>query len=78
MNDLVWDKRMLGAFIALAYLTEEEEIVLREWANGKSIVNTSMMHHMSSRKINNLRKRLRMKYVSVQPYADLPKRNTRL
>ena len=78
MNDLVWDKRMLGAFIALAYLTEEEEIVLREWANGKSIVNTSMTHHMSSRKINNLRKRLRMKYDSVQPYADLPKRNTRL
>ena len=78
-NDLVWDKRMVKTFEDAAYLTEEEEIVLQEWAKGKSIVNTSMMFHMSERKINMIRKNIRMKYDRVQVYTpELPKRNTRL
>lgn len=78
MLDLVWDKRMLGAFMALACLTEDEEVVLQDWASGRSVANTSVMHHMSTRKINYLRKRIRLKYDSVQPFADLPKRNIHL
>jgi hypothetical protein len=78
MNDLVWDKRMLGAFKALACLSEEEEIVLEDWAHDRSIVHTSMTHHMSVRKVNSIRARLRLKYDSIQPYADLPLRNIRL
>lgn len=78
MNDLVWDKRMLGAFKALACLSEEEEIVLEDWAHDRSIVHTSMMHHMSVRKVNSIRARLRLKYDGIQPYADLPQRNMRL
>jgi hypothetical protein len=77
MNDLVWDKRMLGAFKALACLSEEEEIVLDDWAHERSIVHTSMTYHMSVRKINNIRARLRKKYDGVQPYAELPQRNIR-
>ena len=80
-NDLVWDRRMLGAFLANAILTEEEQIVLNDWVTGESIVHTSMMHDrhpMSVAKINRLRKRLRQKYDMVQVYtAELPKRNTR-
>lgn len=75
--DLVWDKWMLGAFAAAACLTEEETIVLNDWAHGKSIVNTSMMHSMSVAKVNRIRKRLRLKYDQIQPYTDLPRRNTR-
>jgi hypothetical protein len=75
MNDLVWDKRMLGAFIALAYLTEEEEIVLREWANGKSIAYTTVHHNMCDTKVKDIRKTLREKYDAVQIYTPLlPKR----
>lgn len=77
MNDLVWDKRMLGAFRALACLSEEEEVVLLDWANQRSIVHTALTHHMSERKVNNIRKRIRLKYDRVQPYTDLPKRNIR-
>jgi hypothetical protein len=77
MYDLVWDKRMLGAFKALACLSEEEEKVLDDWAHCRSIVHTSMTHHMSERKVNNIRSRLRLKYDRIQPYTDLPKRNTR-
>lgn len=59
---------------AHACLTEEETIVLQDWANGKSIANTSMMHHMSESKVNRLRKRIRQKYDGIQPYTDLPRR----
>ena len=65
---------MLGAMQAHACLTEEETIVLQDWANGKSIANTSMMHHMSESKVNRLRKRIRQKYDGIQPYTDLPRR----
>lgn len=59
---------------AHACLTEEETIVLQDWAKGKSIANTSMMHHMSESKVNRLRKRIRQKYDGIQPYTDLPRR----
>lgn len=78
-NDLVWDRRMLDTFTGIAILTEEEQIVLNDWVNGKSIVNTSMLHHMSERKINYIRKSIRQKYDRAAVYApELPKRFTRL
>ena len=74
MLDLLWNSRMLGAMQAHACLTEEETIVLEDWAKGRSIASTAIMHNMSERKINNLRKRIRIKYDGIQPYADLPLR----
>ena len=74
MVDLLWNSRMLGAMQAHACLTEEETIVLMDWAKGRSIANTAMMHHMSESKVNRLRKRLRQKYDGIQPYTDLPRR----
>lgn len=77
--DLVWDRRMLGVFRANAILTEEEEIVLNDWAAGESIVHTTMMHPnnpMSVAKVNRIRRRIRMKYDLVQAYADLPRRRS--
>ena len=59
---------------AHACLTEEETIVLMDWAKGKSIANTSMMHHMSESKVSLLRNRLRQKYDGIQGYTDLPPR----
>jgi hypothetical protein len=80
-HDLLWDRRMLGAFLAAAILTEEEKLVLNDWVNGESIVYTSMMHPqnpMSVAKVNRLRSRIRQKYDRVQVYtAELPQRNTR-
>ena len=74
MNDLLWNTRLLGAMQAHAFLTEDEQVVLNDWVRGKSIANTSMMHHMSESKINRIRKRLRQKYNGIQIYADLPRR----
>lgn len=78
MKDLVWDRRMLGAFLAIAILTEEEHIVLKDWVRGESIVYTTMMHPnnpMSVAKVNRLRKSIRQKYDRVQEWAPaLPKR----
>ena len=74
MVDILWTSRVLGAMQAHACLTEEETIVMHDWAKGKSIANTSMMHHMSERTVRRIRHRLRIKYDSIQGYADLPPR----
>ena len=65
---------MLGAMQAHACLTEEETIVLMDWAKGRSIANTAMLHHMSERTVARIRQRLRSKYDGIQPYTDLPPR----
>lgn len=59
---------------AHACLTEEEEIVLKDWAHGRSIANTAMTHHMSPSKVDKIRARLRGKYDGIQPYLNLPPR----
>ena len=74
MDDLLWNSMMLGAMQAHAYLTEEESIVLEDWAHRRSIANTAMMHHMSESKVKRLRHRLRLKYDGIQCYAGLPVR----
>ena len=74
MNDLLFNSRLLGAMSEHACLTEEEKTVLDDWANGKSIANTSMMHHMSESTVNRIRRRLRQKYDGIQGYANLPPR----
>ena len=74
MVDLLWNSKMLGAMQAHACLTEDETTVLMDWAKGRSIANTAMLHHMSTSKVDKIRKRLRIKYDSIQVYADLPPR----
>ena len=74
MNDLLFNTRVLGAMQEHAFLTEDELIVLKDWAKGRSIANTAMMHHMSERTVDRIRRRLRQKYDSIQGYTDLPPR----
>ena len=71
MYDLMWDKGMIAEFTELACLTEEEIIVLKEWAYGKSIVHTAMEYCMSDSKVNDIRHRLREKYDRVQPRSNI-------
>ena len=74
MLDLLWNARMLGAMQAHACLTEDEAVVLEDWAKGRSIASTALRHNMSERKINNIRKRLREKYDGIQLTEQLPPR----
>ena len=74
MVDILWTSKVLGAMLAHACLTEEETIVMHDWAKGKSIANTSMIRHMSESKVDKIRRRIRIKYDSLQPYADIPLR----
>ena len=48
MNDLLFNSRLLGAMSEHACLTEEEMNVLKDWAAGKSIANTSMIPHVGT------------------------------
>lgn len=68
---------MLGVMIEHGCLSEEEQIVLEDWAHGKSIVNTSMRGSMSTRKVDKIRSRLRMKYDLIQSECGLPPRKKR-
>ena len=77
MEDLCWNSMLLGAMQAHACLTEDESIVLIDWAHGRSIANTAMMHHMSESKVQKIRRKLRKKYDGIQPYTGLPPRKQR-
>lgn len=68
---------MLGAMIEHGCLSEEEQIVLVDWAHGKSVVNTAMRGSMSTRKVDKIRSRLRMKYDLIQSECGLPPRQKR-
>lgn len=62
----------------MACLTDEEIIVLNDWAYGKSIAYTAMKLHMCDSTVNDIRSRLRSKYDRVQPRSNLlPPRITR-
>lgn len=75
MNDIQWNKIALSEFRSLACLSAEENIVLQDWADGKSVVNTSMNRSMSTRQVDKLRNQIRKKYDAVQIYTPLlPKR----
>lgn len=75
MNDIPWNKIALAEFRSLACLSVDENIVLQDWADGKSVVNTSMTRSMSTRQVDKLRNQIRKKYDAVQIYTPLlPKR----
>lgn len=75
MNDIPWNKIALSEFRSLACLSGEEDVVLQDWADGKSVVNTSMTRSMSNRQVDKLRNQIRKKYDAVQIYTPLlPKR----
>lgn len=75
MNDIPWNKIALAEFRSLACLSAEENIVLQDWADRKSVVNTSMARSMSTRQVDKLRNQIRKKYDAVQIYTPLlPKR----
>lgn len=71
MNDIPWNKIALAEFRSLACLSGEEDIVLQDWADGKSVVNTSMTRSMSTRQVDKLRNQIRKKYDAVQVYTPL-------
>lgn len=77
MNDIPWNKIALSEFRSLACLSDEEDIVLQDWADGKSAVHTSMHHNISLRQVERYRNQIRSKYDAVQIYTPLlPERNS--
>lgn len=70
-RDIEWNTIMLREFEHLACLSEEERIVLYDWAFDRYLANTHMNHSMSETKIKEIRSRLRRKYDAVQPFTPL-------
>lgn len=70
-NDIVWNTIMLREFESLACLSEEELIVLHDWAYDRYLAKTHMDHNMCERKIKQIRERIRQKYDAVQPFTPL-------
>ena len=75
MKDIQWNTIMLREFESRACLSDEEKIVLHDWAYGKTVVQTAMRCHMGETKVKDIRKTLREKYDGVQIHSPLlPKR----
>ena len=70
-RDIEWNAIMLREFEYLACLSDEERIVLHDWAFDRYLANTHMNHSMSETKIKEIRSRLRRKYDAVQPFTPL-------
>lgn len=73
-----WTKVIVEEFISLASLSKEEEAVMRTRAAGYTIIEQSMALGMSTRKIDRIIRRLKIKYDLVQPYSVLlpPRKNS--
>lgn len=73
MNDLVWTKKRLGAFIELSCLSEDERDVLICWVDKKfSPTRTANVLSMSKSKVERLRRKIRVQYDIVQKeYPDI-------
>ena len=70
MNDLLWTKKRLGAFIEAACLSGEEIEVLTDWANRHSPAWTAEHRSMSVSKVEKIRTKIRKHYDVVQ--AEYP------
>lgn len=70
-DDILWNQIMLREFESLACLSEDEKIVLHDWAFDIYITQTRMRSGMSETKIKDIRSRLRRKYDDVQEYTPL-------
>lgn len=64
-----WNKIFLEEFIRLAALTEDEEAIMRTRVAGWTITKQCMELGMSRTKVNNIIKRLKVKYDGVQKYS---------
>lgn len=71
MNDIQWNKITLAEFRSLACLSQDEDVILQDWSNGKSVVNTSITRNISTRQVERVRNQIRIKYDAVQPYTPL-------
>lgn len=77
MNDIPWDNIVLAEFRSLAKLSPEENMVLQDWADDKSVVQTHFARNLSTRTVDRIRSRIRTKYDAVQPFSPLlPQRST--
>lgn len=67
MNDIVWTKRRLGAFVECACLSDDEKDVLKCWVEKKfSPTTTANELSMSKSKVERLRTSIRVQYDVVQ------------
>ncbi len=70
-RDVEWNMIIVREFEYLACLSDEERIVLYDWAFDRYLASTHMRHGMCESKIKEIRNRLRRKYDAVQPFSPL-------
>lgn len=70
-HDIEWNTIILREFETLACLSEEERIVLYDWAYDRYLAHTHTTHGMCETKIKEIRSRIRRKYDAVQPFSPL-------
>lgn len=71
MDKVPWDKVILKEFLDLAFVTKEEEEILKTRIAGWSQVKQCHKLHMSLATLNRRVRKLKSKYVFAQKYSKL-------
>lgn len=75
MKGIIWTKAIFEEFANVAMLSEEEIEVVKASIKGWSITKISMELSMSTRKVDTILQRCRIKYDAAQKESDiLPER----
>lgn len=75
MEKVPWDKVILKEFLDLAFVTEEEEKLLKTRIAGWSQVKQCRVYHLSLATLNRRIRKLKEKYYSVQKYSEILPKN---
>ena len=68
-KQVCWNKKIVEIFIEEAYLTKEEQDILRTRVAGLTISEQAEKFNISVDKVNRVIKRLKWKYDNVQKYC---------
>lgn len=71
MAKVPWNRVILNEFLRVAYLTPEEEKILKSRISGWSQVKQCNHYHMSIATLNRKIKKLKEKYDSARKYSKI-------
>lgn len=75
MDKVPWDKVILREFLSIAFVTDEEEQILRTRIAGWSQVKQCHKLHMSLATLNRRIRKLKDKYISAQKHSKILPKN---
>lgn len=64
-----WNVPVYNEFVKLAYLSDEELLILDSWVKNKSVISQSIDYNLSESTVKNIRRNIIKKYQAVMKYS---------